>query len=71
MYKIKYLQIQNKKRVILAIIFYFVVFFGSANILFAEGEQLKNVSSNSDMQEKYVDVLEKTNQQLSLFLESL
>ena len=49
----------NLKRV-LSIILSFVVFFGSGNILFAQ-------ANSPDIQEKYIDVLEKTNQQLSLY----
>jgi len=49
----------NLKRV-LSIILSFVVFCGSGNILFAQ-------ANSPDIQEKYIDVLEKTNQQLSLY----
>lgn len=58
---------KTQKRIFSVIFLSLVVFFSSANILFAENEQLKNVSDNSNMQEKYINILEKTNQQLSLF----
>lgn len=61
----KCLQVQKskisiQKKIILSIILSFMVFFLLNDVLFAQ-------TNNSDMQEKYINILEKTNQQLSLY----
>lgn len=59
MYKIKYTQ-ENKKRIISVIILSLIIFLGYVKILFAKFD-------DPNMQEQYSSILEKTNQQLSLF----
>lgn len=49
-----------KKRILPVIILSLVIFFSSINVIFAE-------SGSPDAQEEYINILEKTNQQLSLF----